>query len=57
VWRVPAHLPGACDPAGRGTLQVLDSLCTGCAECLEVCPVGVISLAEWDHAISAHDET
>ena len=48
----PEH---AIRPAG-GTLRVLDSLCTGCAECLEICPAGVISLAEWDDAISASDK-
>jgi ferredoxin len=38
----PEH---AIRPAG-GTLHVLPDRCTGCLECVEICPVGVISFSE-----------
>ncbi|MGH3121529.1 MAG: 4Fe-4S dicluster domain-containing protein [Streptosporangiaceae bacterium] len=38
----PEH---AIRPAG-GTLHVLSARCTGCLECVEICPVGVISFSE-----------
>jgi Fe-S-cluster-containing hydrogenase component 2 len=38
----PEH---AIRPTG-GTLHVLASRCTGCLECVEICPVGVISISQ-----------
>ncbi|HEX9352472.1 MAG TPA: 4Fe-4S dicluster domain-containing protein, partial [Streptosporangiaceae bacterium] len=48
----PEH---AIRPAG-GTLVVLPARCTGCAECLEICPAGVISLPGLDDVSRASDE-
>ncbi|WP_161789663.1 4Fe-4S binding protein [Phaeacidiphilus oryzae] len=31
---------------GSGPLRVLDSLCTACLECIEVCPVDAITTTE-----------
>ena len=57
---MPSPAPNWYIGGGLGVNQLMDTSLSnrpGSKVSSYVGPVGVISLAEWDHAISAHDET